>query len=162
MPTAPSTILSTTLSALLKVPPPPTMKKFRCYAVVERQGREQRYRFYSSDNWKAMQESQGAVVDISDGTDSQDEIVAEEMNENVAVENEDLKMAVKRKLEDSDQQSDISRVDSDTTLKQPKRTRRKSATTTKKQKTSRSTIKLSMNNDEQEADDVEFSYGGTC
>jgi hypothetical protein len=162
MPTAPAPMLSTTLSSLLKIPAPLTMKHFSCFAVIERQGREQRYRFYTAANWKAIQNDQATTIDVDDGAVSQDEVVAEEINEMAATEQEHKDSRIKRKLWDDGQLSKTTDEHSDIPLKPPKKSRVKSATFTKKQKKSRSASEIKADNDAQVFDEVEFGYGGMC
>lgn len=162
MPTAPVPILSTTLSSLLKIPAPNTMKSFRCFAVIERQGREQRYRFYTASSWKAMQKDQAITDPIEDGASSEDELVAEEVNEIAAtkVQYEDLRL--KRKLPDDDQPSNKTNSLYDGPFKRPKGSRVKRPIPTEALRVSHSTSEIKADNDAQELDEPDFGYGGTC
>jgi hypothetical protein len=162
MPTAPAPILSTTLSSLLKVPAPITMKSFRCFAVIERQGREQRYRFYTAANWKAMQKDQATKETVDDGALSEDELVAEEVNDIAATQVEYKDSRLKRKVPDDGQPSKETDVHYDGPFKRPKGSRVKPATSTKAQRVSHSASEIIADNDAQELDEAEFGYGGMC
>lgn len=161
MPTAPAPMLTTTLTSLLKVPAPITMKSFRCFAVIERQGREQRYRFYTAASWKAMKKDQATSDPVDDGALSEDELVAEEVDEIAATKVEYKDSRLKRKLPDDGQPSKETEVHYDGPFKRPKGSRVKPATSTKSQRVSHSASENIADKDAQELE-AEFGYGGMC
>ncbi|KAI9288682.1 hypothetical protein BC943DRAFT_317149 [Umbelopsis sp. AD052] len=159
MPTAPAPILSTTLSSLHKGSAPLTMKKFSCFSVIERQGREQRHRFYTAANWKEIRNDQANANNFDDGAVSQDELVAEEINElfNTKQAHEDLH--IKRKIGDDHQPAKSTDELSDIPLKRAKKSKAKPIASTKTQKKSRNIKKKTADDDTQVFDEVKFGYG---
>ncbi|KAI8580066.1 hypothetical protein K450DRAFT_239223 [Umbelopsis ramanniana AG] len=159
MPTAPAPILSTALSSLHKGSAPLTMKHLSCFAVIERQGREQRHRFYTAANWKKLRNDQANGDNFDDGAVSQDELVAEEINEMSDTKQGRKASHAKRKRWDDEQPSKSTDELSDIPLKRPKKSRVKTAAFAKTQKKSRSIKKNTADNDVQMFDEDEFGYG---